>query len=54
VEITLRKLRRDKVAPSFLPASLALGSILASVGNRRSRRSQKKRDLGLPNFQSKN
>jgi len=54
VEITLRKLRRDKVAPPFLPASLALGSVLASVGNRRSRRSQKKRDPGLPNFQSKN
>lgn len=53
VAITLRKLRRDKVTPPFLPASLALDSILSSAGHRRSRRSPK-RDPGLPNFQSKN
>ena len=52
VAITLRKLRRDKVAPPFLPASLALDFILASAGNRRSQRSQK-RDPTLPHFQGK-
>jgi len=41
VEITLRKLRRDKVTPPFLPASLALNSILSSAKNRPSERSQK-------------
>jgi len=34
VEITLRKLRRDKVTPPFLPASSALNSILSSAKNR--------------------
>jgi Rrf2 family protein len=31
VEVTLRKLRRDKIVPSFLPDSVELGSILGSV-----------------------
>jgi Rrf2 family protein len=53
VAITLRKLRRDKVTPPFLPASLALDSILSSAGHRRSQRSQK-RNSALPNVQSKN
>jgi Rrf2 family protein len=53
VAITLRKLRRDKVTPPFLPASLALDSILSSSGHRRSQRSQK-RNSALPNVQSKN
>ena len=53
VAITLRKLRRDKVAPPFLPASLALESILASAGHRSSPRLQK-RSPTLPHFQGKN
>ena len=53
VGITLRKLRRDKVTPLFLPASLALGSVLSSAGNRRSGRLTKS-DPGLPNFQTNN
>ena len=53
VAITLRKLRRDKVVPPFLPASLALNSILSSASNRRSHRSQKG-DPVLPSLQGKN
>ena len=53
VGITLRKLRRDKVTPPFLPASLALGSILGSVTHHKSGRPHK-RHIGLPNLQSKN
>ena len=53
VEITLRKLRRDKVVPPFLPTSLPLNSILASVANRRSRRPQKSDRLSI-DLQGKN
>ena len=42
VEITLRKLRRDRMAPAFLPRTLALESILTAGGHRASRRSEKK------------
>ena len=53
VEITLRKLRRDKVAPSFLPRSVALGSILSSAENRRSSHSARHAS-SLPKLQSRN
>ncbi len=53
VEITLRKLRRDKVVPPFLPSSLGLNTILSSAGNRRSHRSQKSESV-LPNIQGRN
>ena len=41
VAITLRKLRRDKVTPRFLPRSMALGPLLASGPVHRSKRSAK-------------
>ena len=53
VEITLRKLRRDKVAPAFLPASLALESILAPAGHRLSRHSPRNHPV-LPEANDKN
>ena len=33
VEITLRKLRRDKVTPAFIPPSIGLQSVLPTKGN---------------------
>lgn len=42
VEITLRKLRRDKVAPPFLPRSMALSSILSPGPGRHSGRFAKR------------
>ena len=40
VGITLRKLRRDKVRPPFLPATMPLASVLAPATSRRSRARQ--------------
>ena len=53
VGITLRKLRRDKIVPPFLPASLPLNAILGGAANRRSQRSHKG-DSVLPSLQGKN
>jgi Rrf2 family protein len=53
VEITLRKLRRDKVVPPFLPASLTLDSIFSSSGGRRPYRSKKGGSI-LPHIHGKN
>jgi len=33
VEITLRKLRRDKVTPAFIPSSIGLQSVLSTKGS---------------------
>jgi len=33
VEITLRKLRRDKVTPAFIPSSIGLQSLLPTKGS---------------------
>lgn len=33
VQITLRKLRRDKITPAFIPSSIGLQSVLSGKGN---------------------
>jgi Rrf2 family protein len=53
VAITLRKLRRDKVAPPFLPRSVALDSILSSEGKPPSGRLPKS-DSRFPKAQMNN
>jgi hypothetical protein len=41
VEITSRKLRRDKVTPAFIPSSIGLQSLLSAKGNPAFRRRRK-------------
>ena len=45
VQITLRKLRRDKVTPPFLPPSIGLGAVLASTVNLQDRAQSKLNSL---------
>src|SRR6266446_995158 len=47
VEITLRKLRRDKVKPLFLPPSIGLGAVLASTVNLQDRAQSKLNSLSV-------
>lgn len=47
VEITLRKLRRDKVTPPFLPTSLALRSVLPSAASTLDRGRAKIDSIGM-------
>ena len=53
VEITLRKLRRDRVRPLFLPPSIGLGSVLSSLGNAHDKGRAKFTSLGATS-QSRN
>jgi Rrf2 family protein len=47
VEITLRKLRRDKVTPPFLPPSIGLGAALPSTVNLQDRAQSKSNSFSV-------
>jgi Rrf2 family protein len=47
VQITLRKLRRDKVTPPFLPPSIGLGAVLPSTVNPKDRAESKFNSLSV-------